>query len=75
MTSAKPLTAALLKRGGRKATLQDQPPRKTYRKVGVRLDLDRYAAFKAFCARAGITGEQVLERALDQLLSTGNGQQ
>ncbi len=70
MTDAKPIHAGLLKRSGPRPTPLGKPQGKTYRKVGVRLDLERYAAFKGFCARAGITGEQALVRALDHLLSS-----
>lgn len=71
MTHPKPLHAGLLKRDGLKAAAADRAGPKTRRKVGVRLDLDRYVAFKAFCARAGLTGEQALELALDRLLASG----
>lgn len=68
MTIPKPLDAGLLRRKGTahppRRVLADEPRRK----VGVRLNLSRYAAFKAFGARSGLTGEQVLVLALDRLL-------
>jgi hypothetical protein len=71
MTTFKPLDAGLLKRGPRGRVGEAAAVRKTHRKVGVRLDVERYAAFKAFCARSGLTGEQALVRALDHLLADG----
>lgn len=67
MTIPKPLDAGLLRRkvaAPTRRTVCGEPRRK----VGVRLDLERYEAFKAFGARSGLTGEQVLVLALDRLL-------
>lgn len=61
----------LVTRGtARAATVLDKPRR---RKVGVRLDIERYIAFKAYAARRGMTGEQVLEQAIDRLLTSDAG--
>ncbi len=67
MTIAKPLDAGLLRRRGA-APSRRKVGGEPRRKVGVRLDLERYEAFKAFGARNGLTGEQVLLCALDRLL-------
>ncbi len=38
------------------------------RRVGAHLPTELYVAFKAYVARTGLTGEQVIERAIEQLV-------
>lgn len=41
------------------------------RRVGATLCTDTYVAFKAYVARRGITGEQVIVGAIERLLGDG----
>lgn len=66
------ITGDLLKRKGADRSEEALSAVGRSRKVGVRLDNDRYVLLKTFAAQHDMTGEEVLMAALDAYIKGGD---